>query len=406
MMPMSLGKGPFSYRPFRRITLARSISALGSWMQTIAAGWLVFHLSGSAMDVGVLAALATGPSLIGTPIGGMLADRYCPRKLAIGLSWAQTASPALLAVLAFADELTVPLIFLLVFLGAIPNALRSPIIAVVVPFTVPQQLRHAAVADGSAAYNISVFAGAVLGGAAVQLIGVGAAFAVNAISFACVALVLMQSPVLQPACDMARNRHDASLVVGLKQGWPLDFVRTVAYGAAIFFVLIAPIQQLMPTIAAQHGEGAMLLGVLLGAMFAGGLLANHFVRRWVTDGPSGERALTLAVLVSAIPTLLLGFSRTLPTDILLLVVIGFCWELVFVSSQSTLQLDVPVAIRGRMIGLLFTLVSGGAALGALAVGYLFQKLGVDYGLLVCGAAVAICGTAITLRRLRRAQPRA
>ena len=400
MFVQRLEGGPFSYAPFRRIIFARALSTIGSWMQTVGAGWLVFHLTGNAMDVGILAAIALGPSLVGSPIGGALADRFCPRHLAIGFTCFLILPPLTMSLLAFNDALTVPLIYLLVFCGAVPHSINQPIIQLVIPFTVPAELRGAAVADVSAVYNLAQFTGAILGGTVVATVGVGLSFAANAASYAVVALVFVGSPILQAACDAARNHRDSSIRRGLKEGWPLSVVRTVAFGGAAFFVIVAPIEQLMPVIAGDHGESAMLLGVLLGALCAGALLASPFVRRWITDGVSAERTLSFGVVVSATGTLLLGISSSLVTDIPLLMLIGFSWEMVFVSGGSAVQLDVPADIRGRMVGLFYLLVTGSSALGALLIGYIFSQIGVEASLIVGGAVSLLFGILLVLR-LRR-----
>jgi nitrate/nitrite transporter NarK len=79
-------------------------------MQAVAAGWLVLMISGNPVDVGILAALALAPSFFAAPIGGYLADRFCPRKLTILFPDILVFPPVILAALAFADALTVPLI--------------------------------------------------------------------------------------------------------------------------------------------------------------------------------------------------------------------------------------------------------------------------------------------------------
>ncbi|MCH9815453.1 MAG: MFS transporter [Actinomycetia bacterium] len=388
---------PLAYAPFRRIMAARVISSAGSTMQAVAAGWLVLMISGNPMDVGILAALALAPSLIGAPIGGYLADRFCPRKLTIFFSTVLIVPPAILAALAFSDLLTVPLIFVLVLLGAIPGSISGPITSLVIPFTVPDRLRHKAVADASAFYNVALFVGAIAGGTLVQFIGAGWAFAFNAASYAFSALIFATASVLQRACDRAKAHHDASLRSGFQQGWRLPLVRTVAFGAGVFFVLVAPIQQLMPVLAEDHGEGAMYLGVLLAAITVGGIIGNQLLRRVPNQSMARSRALVVALAVAAPATFLLGLSPGLISDLLLLVVIGFSWELIFVSGASSLQLDVPQDIRGRIIGLFYLLVAGAAALGALAMGWFFENVGVNPTLITVGIVTAGVAVLLTIR---------
>ena len=376
---------------------ARFISTMGSWMQTVAAGYLVFKLSGNAMYVGLLAAVALGPSLVGASVGGRLADRHCPRKLSIGFSLFEILPPLALALFAFAGELTIPVLFICTLALSIPHSMSQPIFALVIPYSVPEELRHEAVADTSAVYNTGQLTGAVLGGMVVQDVGAGLAFSLNAASYLIVAIVLICSPILQRACDLAREHHDVSIRRGLSQGWGLTVVKVSLFGAGIFFFLVAPIEQLMPKIAADHGEGAMLLGVLVGAITVGAIAANPFVRRWVGDSRGAERTLVIGVLVAATAILLLGVSSSLATDIPLLVVIGFTWEMTFVSGGSALQLDVPMDIKGRMVGIFYTLVTGAAAIGAILMGILFQDVGVSGSLLAIGAVAGICGAVLLVR---------
>lgn len=377
--------------------VARFISTMGSWMQTVAAGYLVFQISGNAMYVGLLAAVALGPSLVGASVGGRLADRYCPRKLSIGFCLFEVLPPLALAIFAFNDALTIPVIFVCVLALSIPHSMSQPIFALVIPYSVPEELRHDAVADTSAVYNTGQLTGAVLGGMVVQDLGAGLAFSINAASYLIVAIVLITSPILQHACDLAREHHDVSIRTGLREGWGLVVVKMAIFGAATFFFLVAPIEQLMPKIAADHGEGAMLLGLLVGALTVGAIAANPFVRRWVGDVRGAERTLVAGVLVCAPAVFLLGLSSSLATDIPLLVVIGFTWEMVFVSGGSALQLDVPPNIKGRMVGIFYTLVTGAAAVGAILMGVLFQDVGVSGSLLIIGAVAGACALVLLAR---------
>ena len=105
-------------------------------MLMIGSAWLVFTISGSAMDVGIVAALSLGPSLIGAPLGGSLADRYCPRKLSQLFMALQVPPLLILTVLAASGSLTVPLIFIFIFAYAVPRSISRPILELVVPFTV------------------------------------------------------------------------------------------------------------------------------------------------------------------------------------------------------------------------------------------------------------------------------
>jgi predicted MFS family arabinose efflux permease len=114
------------------------------------------------------------------------------------------------------------------------------------------------------------------------------------------------------------------------------------------------------------------------------------VQRVAVDARSSQRTLAVGVLLCGIPTLLLGVSPALWSDLVLLLVVGISWEMVFVSTIQSLQMDVPVAIRGRMVGLFYCVTSGTQALGALLMGWAFTELGVNPGLIVLGAVALAC----------------
>ena len=376
--------GPWLHPAFRRLAGARAISSFGSWMQNVAAGYLLYALSGSAMLVGLLGAVALGPSIVLAPIGGALADRFCPRKLLIAFSYLEIAGPLLLAIAAATGHLTVGVIFAGVLLNQVFGSMANPIFAIVSQHAVPADLRHAAVADLSVVYQLTVFAGAIIGGTVVEVIGPAWAFGANAASYLVVGTIILMSPMLQAACDAARASGDGFILSGTREGLRLPLVRGVLLGAATFFVLVGPIQSLMPKIAAEHGESAMYLGFLLTGVAVGALIANPIVRQRVTDGPSAWGAIAAALVVCGPATVLLGFSSALWSDLLLLAVIGFTWETLFVSGSAAMQIDVPMHIKGRMIGLFYVAVTGCTALGALLMGWLFTDLGVDHSLWLLG----------------------
>ena len=87
---------PLQFAPFRRAFTARVVSSAGSWMEAVAAGWLMFELTRSAVSVGVLTMLGRAPGILAA-YGGALVDRFEPRRLAALLFVAQLVPPAVLA---------------------------------------------------------------------------------------------------------------------------------------------------------------------------------------------------------------------------------------------------------------------------------------------------------------------
>jgi predicted MFS family arabinose efflux permease len=250
--------------------IGRTVSAAGSWMQTVAAGWLVFDLTGDAPAVGVLTFLSRGPGMVLSAFGGELADRYERRKLVALLYICQALPAAGLAVVAWEDISRVTEVYAATFLIGVAGVLASPALQQIVVATVPPELAKRATGLGSVSYNTARLVGPAVGGGLVAAIGPGPCFAINAVCYLAVIFMVVTLPAAAGAAPRARTRIRAAL-----SAVRLDpLLRGLIMGAVLFSILVAPIQELAPAIARRHGDGAHLLGFLLTALAAGGLVGN------------------------------------------------------------------------------------------------------------------------------------
>jgi MFS family permease len=111
---------------YRRYTAGQAISLIGTWMQTVAQSYLVFHLTGSATDVGLLVAVQTLPVLLLGPYGGVIADRVDKRRLMIALQAMMGVLALVLGVLSVTGVVTVAEIFVLALLLGLNNTFENP----------------------------------------------------------------------------------------------------------------------------------------------------------------------------------------------------------------------------------------------------------------------------------------
>lgn len=368
-------------------------------MQIVAATWFAYKITGSAASVGLLSAVALGPAIVGGPIGGALADRVDPRRLAIGLYLLQALPATAMAVFDLIGDLRLGWLYALIFAGAVPYSLNSPVISLIGPYTVPEEYRTAAVAQASMMFNVTRFAGAVAGGFLVHCVGIGAAFAFNAASYLLVAAVLAGTTLVSPATT---GTGDSATDGEAGDDGALHLARLAAVGVAVFFVFVAPVEQLMPTVAEEHGMTAAAVGLLIGAIGVGAMLANPIIGR---DNDSARRrrlmATGLLLAASGMVSLALTPRHGLPIDLTAAAVIGFGWEFVFVGGQSTVALEVPAAVRGRMMGVFFVLVTATTALGAVALGALITAWGMPATFLLTAAIVFAAGVAMLVSGSRR-----
>jgi MFS family permease len=366
-------------------------------MQIVAVGWYAYKLTGSATSVGLLAALALGPTIVGSPIGGALADRFDPRRLAIVLYICQGIPATVMAILDLTGELPIGWLYALVFAGAIPFSFNSPVISLLGPYTVPEEYRRAALAQSSMMFNITRLVGAVCGGFIVHLFGIGSALAINAASYFLVAAVLA-TPTLTsaigdirpPERDMPDSR-EAPKDVGA-----LSFMWLTAVSVGVFFTAIAPVEQLMPTVAAEHKMTASAVGLLIGAIAAGAVLANPIIARAATSPTRRRRLMAMGMFLAAPGMIVLAVTphHGIAIDLMGALLIGFGWEFVFIGGQTAIATGVRHGISGRMMGLFFVLVTATTAVGAVGLGVLISQVGLMTTFLATAASAVFTGVVL------------
>ncbi|MGV1005189.1 MAG: MFS transporter [Candidatus Nanopelagicales bacterium] len=393
-------RSTWSFPDFRRLFIARGLSSAGSYMQIVAATWFAYKITGSAASVGLLSALALGPAIVGGPIGGALADRFDSRRLALVLYVFQGIPAAVMAIMDLTGELRIGWLYVLVFAGAIPYSLNCPVIALVSVDTVPEEYRQTALSQSQMMFNLTRLGGAVIGGFAVHWLGVGTAFALNAASYFLVAVVLVRTtlitavPPIQPSGSPQENDEDSRDTVN--DSAALSLTRLAAVGVGVFFTFVAPVEQLMPTVAQEHGMTASAVGLLLGAIGLGAVLANPIINR-TNKSPVHRRRLMAAGLFLAAPGMIelaVTPRHGMAIDLMGALLIGFGSEFVFMSGQMTVATDAPHGVRGRMMGLFFVLVTVTTAVGAVGLGLLINKTGIMTAFLATAVVAVVAGATL------------
>ncbi len=393
-----MAESPLQIPSARNLLVARAVSGAGSWIQISAASWYVLAQTGSAAAVGVLAALSFIPRLLGSPVGGWLTDRYDIRRLGFRLSIIESVVPLVIAALIWDGTMPIAALYALVFLGAIPAAFASPVVSTLEPLTVPTGMRPAMIADAAFAYNIARVCGPLIGSGLVLAIGVGGAFFANSLSYWFNAFAIRGAELVAGEVSPQSTQH-ASYLAGVRHGWGFAAARAAIFSVLIFFGLVAPIQQLMPSVAQTQDSSIVYVGLLLSSIAAGNIIANPFIRRALRSGWSYRFLTGVGLIVCGPVLVLLGLNSNLAVDIILLVVLGGAWECIWVSARSSIQLELPDHVTGRMLGLFYSAVTLGIAAGSILMGMMFDYLGTRRSLALLGVAVCAYGvfSAIRLR---------
>jgi MFS family permease len=374
---------------FRKVWLASLASNAGSWLQVVAAGWLILQLTHSPAAVGALALVMRGPAFVLSTYAGGLADRFDRRAIGIWTFLLQALAAAALAVLTWAGHATPAVIYALTVALGIGFAVGLPAMLALVPALVPPPQLPQAVALNAAGINVARLAGPTVGGVMLAFAGAGACFALNALSFLALVVALAtlsESPGVR-ARDSRRHGTRAALAHAVRD----PAARRLLMGMAIFTCLAAPAQELAPVVAKNLRGGAVALGLLLGAMGGGALVGAWVLDRLERGGYPRHHALPTATLGFALGLFALVAAPSLAVAITAMAFSGAFWIWMYAATNTSIQLTSPPELLGRMLGLYQLSVIGPIAVGSLAAGGVAQWLGIRWSLGICAGLLSAWG---------------
>lgn len=383
---------------FRLFIASQAFSYTGGWVQRIAQDWLVLTLTDSATAVGITVALQFLPSLLFSPYGGVVADRYPKRRVLVCTSVSFATLAGLLAALTMTGHVQVGQVYVLAFLTGTVISIDNPTRQSFVTELVPRAHMRSAIGLNSSIFQLGALVGPAVSGLLIGAFGPGFSFAVNAMSFAppLVALLLMRTDELHVPEVRSRGSVRLRETFGYVRQRPTLLWPIVLTGCFSFFTmnLAVTLAAYARTVAESGagGYGFLTSTVAVGAL-AGALLA---ARR----SHGRLRSLTATAALLAVLELAAGLAHSGDAFSLLLVGIGLCTVTLFTSVNSTVQLDTHRAMRGRVMGIYLLVFMGAGALGGPVVGYVDQHIGAQAGLVLAGVVGLVATAAISARLAR------
>ena len=390
--------GPFRavrHPDFRRFLTGQGISLVGTWMQSIAQGWLVLELTRSAFAVGLTSTLATLPILFFTLYGGVVADRVDKRRFIMALQAVMLVEAAVLAALTLTNQVTVEWIWALAVLFGLATAFEVPARQAFLVELVPAEDLVSAAAVNSTTYNLARVIGPAIAGIVVAIAGPGAAFALNALSY--VAVLVGLSRIRAPHIPKPPSARP-SVFTGVRFIRSRPVLAAFSWQMVLLTVLSGSFIPILAVYAREvlhvgaRGYGALTAAVGVGAV-AGAVLIGGVGTRLPRPRAAVIGAATLSVAV-----VLLAFSREAFLSLVLLALAGAAMATQGIATATSLQLAAPNELRGRVMAVYSFVVLGLAPLGAFQAGWVAEHLGAAWSIGLSGGA-ALLGTAWLSRRL-------
>jgi predicted MFS family arabinose efflux permease len=378
----------FQYRDFRLMWIGACTSSIGTWMQIVAQGWLIYRLSHSAFLLALDQFLGGIPIFLFSLIGGVVADRVERHRILLTSQYVQMASASILTILVATGLRHVWPILCLSFVSGLAQAFGGPAYQALIPTLVKKEDMPNAIALNSIQFNVAVMVGPALAGQALARLGEKWCFGLNALSFL--------APIVSLSIITTRflpQKTTDSMVSSLKQG--IAFVRKQPSMEALVVLafcmtgLSVPLRTYLPVFVKDiFHRGPETYGNLLALMGLGSICGSLTAAGAGHVGKRGRVALGALICLGAGVA---GFSlsRSLHLSGAMLVLVGASMMTAFAMVSSLVQLITTDEMRGRVMSVYNVAFRGGMPMGNLLSGWLVPILTVPVVLGINGSVLIL-----------------
>ncbi|MBR1223443.1 MULTISPECIES: MFS transporter [unclassified Bradyrhizobium] len=380
---------PLRHAVFRRIWLASLVSNLGLLIQGVGAAWAMTQMTSSADKVALVQTALMLPIMLISMPAGAIADMHDRRVVAlVSLSIALVGATAL-TVLAWFNLVTPNVLLALCFIVGCGMALFGPAWQASVSEQVPAETLPQAVALNGISYNIARSFGPAVGGIVVATAGAVAAFAVNAVLYLPLMVVLFLWNRTHEPSRLPRERLNRAMVSGVRYIANSPSIRIVLIRTLVTGLIGGSVSALMPLVARDllHG-GAQTYGIMLGAFGMGAVIGALNITE-VRKRLSGEAAVRACAISMAGAIAAVAFSKNAALTAAALVLAGGVWMLAVALFNIGVQLSAPRWVAGRSLAAFQAAIAGGIAVGSWGWGHLTDYAGVEAALLVSAGLMLV-----------------
>lgn len=394
--------GALAYRTFRWVWAATIVSNIGGWSQDIGEGWLMTSLSASTLLVAAIQAAGAAASVLFSIPGGALADISSNRRVILWMEGWATLVAGLMALLAWAGHMQPWSLLVLSFLSSAGSALAGPAWQAVTPELVPKGDLAGAITLNSLGINISRAIGPAIGGVIVSLSGPWAAFAINALSFAGVLIVVAVWRPPPRTSDLQPERLRGAMLAGLRFALHAPPFRIVLARTVLFMLFASALWALLPVVVRHElGLGARIYGLLLACIGTGAMAVVPFTPR-LRARFSGNVLVAGGSLILAGCLAVLAVVHAVSVLAAAMLVTGGAWVVVMSGLNLAAQSSVAPWVRARALAIFLTAFFSASMIGSLAWGAAAERLGTSAALGMAAAGMVVGVLVGAPFRLRKA----
>ena len=390
------GLRALNHDEFRRFYFSQFAAQIGSWMQNVAQAWLVLQLTNSPFKLGLLATLQFSPVLLFSIVSGAVADRLPKRPLLVVTQTTLACQGLLLALLVTTGHVEYWHVAVLgLFLG-FANVADQPARQSFVMELVGRADVSSAVALNSAGFNLARIIGPAIAGVVIGRFGVGPTFLVNGLGFVAVIVTLLRMKTQGRPASGPRASIFEEIAEGVRYAAGTPRLRLAIGLVFVVSLCVFNFSVYVPLLAKNVlGLGAEGFGFLMASLGVGAVGGALTVGARAVRHPSVRSMLASGVLALSM-LMALGATRRIELAVPLLFFTGYWGIMLMASCNTSIQLQAPDALRGRVMSI-YTWVSGGVfPIGAFIVGTISQWWGVSVAFVWNGTLGLIAVAALAL----------
>ena len=360
---------------FRALWIAAFASNVGTWMQSVAAAWLMTSLTSSATLVALVQTASSLPIVLAGLLSGAIGDVVDRRKLLLVSQGWMLAVAGALGILTLLGATTPWVLLLLTFALGFGAAMMAPTWQAIQPELVPREEFSQAVSLGAVQFNLARAVGPALGGLVVALAGPGAVFLVNAASFLAVAIPIYRWHRPTDESVLPPEHITAAISSGVRYVRNAPGIRAALLRAGVFIFFASALWALLPLLAREQlGLGSGGYGLLLGCVGAGSV-AGATVLPSLRRKFSQDTSVAIATVLLAVAMAVLAYVHDIGLAGVAMVAAGVAWIAVLSSLNISVQTFSPSWVRARALSVYQLIFQGGTAIGSAFFGLVAQWVG-------------------------------
>jgi MFS family permease len=383
------GWRPLRFEAFRRLWIAQFTSNVGSWMQTVAAQWVMISLTGSAFLISAISAAGSIPVLLLAVAAGTLGDLVDRRRLILVSQVTMLLAAVALALLAALGWLSPWVLLGLLFVIGAGGALSAPTWQTLQPELVPDADRPQAIALGSVNQNLARAVGPAIGGLLLAATSAALVFFANALSFIAVLAAVAITAVPARASTLPREHAIAAARAGGRYVRNSPVLLALIVRSIVFVFMAGAIWALLPLVARHRlGLGSGGYGLLLGCVGVGALAAATFGPA-LKQRVSGRMLFASACLVIAGAAGVLAVTHSVALVVVVLIAAGAAWIMGIGLLGASYQGQLPPWVKARGVSYYLVAFQGANGIGALCLGGIGEATTVSTAFIVIAVGLAI-----------------